>query len=310
MLENKKQYIHANGKLLLSSEYFVLDGALALALPTAKGQNFSIETIEGTGTIQWKSFDEKETLWFEGVFSINNFEVISTSDAEISNRLTQILTACSQLNHSFLKNISGVTIESHLTFPKNWGLGTSSTLIYSIAKWAEVDPFSLLEKTFGGSGYDIACAGAKSNILYSKSNGIAKWEPCEFDPSFKDQLYFIFLEKKQNSREGIAHYRKIAERTTFISQFTDLTKKLLITQNLSNFEDLIDQHEDLISSILHLPKVKELHFKDYWGSIKSLGAWGGDFILATSNRSAEDTQAYFNQKGFSTFLKYQDLILR
>ena len=105
MLNTKKQYIHANGKLLLSSEYFVLDGAIALALPTSKGQIFTFESKSDSDVISWKSFDEKKELWFEGVFSMGNFEAIETSDVDISNRITQILNACRELNNSFLKNI-------------------------------------------------------------------------------------------------------------------------------------------------------------------------------------------------------------
>lgn len=35
--------IFSHGKLLLSSEYVILDGALALAIPTQMGQSFSFE---------------------------------------------------------------------------------------------------------------------------------------------------------------------------------------------------------------------------------------------------------------------------
>lgn len=308
MLENKKQYIHANGKLLLSSEYFVLDGALALALPTSKGQTFSFENIDNSGNISWESFDEKKEIWFEGNFSIKNFEAIETSDENISNRLTQILNACRKLNPYFLKNKKGIAVESHLTFPKNWGLGTSSTLIYSVAKWANVDAFILLEKTFGGSGYDIACAGAEKNILYSKKNELIKWEYCKFNPPFKNQLYFIFLGKKQNSREGIAHYRKIDKKENLISEFSFLTKKILNCSEFYEFEKLLEQHENLVAATLHLQKVKDLYFDDFWGGVKSLGAWGGDFVLATSDRSEKETQKYFNEKGFDVFIEYEDLI--
>lgn len=310
LLKNKKQYIHAKGKLLLSSEYFVLDGALALALPTSKGQTFTFENIHNSEVISWKSFDEKKQIWFEGIFSMKNFEAIKTSDLDVSNRLTQILNVCRELNHSFLKNEKGVAVESHLTFPKNWGLGTSSTLIYSVAKWAEVDAFVLLEKTFGGSGYDIACAGAEKNILYSKKSDLIEWANCEFDPPFKDQLYFIFLGKKQNSREGISHYRKMDKKEHLISDFSFFTKKILDCLDFYEFEKLLEQHENLVSVTLHLRKVKDLYFNDFWGIVKSLGAWGGDFVLATSDRSGEETKRYFNEKGFEVFIKYEDLILR
>jgi mevalonate kinase len=309
LLQNKKQYIHANGKLLLSAEYFVLDGALALALPTSKGQTFTFESVPNAEVISWKSFNHKKQIWFEGIFSMENFKAIETSDLEVSNRLSQILNACRELNHSFLKKEKGIAVESHLTFPKNWGLGTSSTLIYSVAKWAKVDAFVLLEKTFGGSGYDIACAGAEKNILYSKIKDTPKWENCSFNPPFKDQLYFVFLGQKQNSREGITHYRKIEKKEHLLSEFSFFTKKILACTEFSKFEELLNQHEDLVSRTLHLQKVKDLYFKDYWGSVKSLGAWGGDFVLATSDRSADETKRYFNEKGFEVFIKYEALIL-
>ena len=57
-------------------------------------------------------------------------------------------------------------ITTKLTFPRAWGLGTSSTLISLIAQWAKCDPFELLFEAFGGSGYDIACATANSPISY------------------------------------------------------------------------------------------------------------------------------------------------
>ncbi|MBQ0741502.1 mevalonate kinase, partial [Aquimarina celericrescens] len=60
--------------------------------------------------------------------------------------------------------------KTRLEFPKNWGLGTSSTLITNVSKWASVDPYQLLEKTFGGSGYDIACAKSEFPLVYSLEN--------------------------------------------------------------------------------------------------------------------------------------------
>ena len=58
-----------------------------------------------------------------------------------------------------------------------------------------------------------------------------------------------------------------------------------------------------------MKKVQSIYFSDYWGLVKSLGAWGGDFVLATSNRNFTETKKYFNEKGFNVFLKYEDLIL-
>ena len=47
----------ANGKLLLTAEYFVMDGATALALPTRFGQQLSAKDADKAGILQWQSFD-------------------------------------------------------------------------------------------------------------------------------------------------------------------------------------------------------------------------------------------------------------
>ena len=84
-----------------------------------------------------------------------------------------------------------------------------------------------------------------------------------------------------------------------------MTKKIKNSVNLPEFENLIDSHEELLASILKTPTVKKQLFPGYTGSIKSLGAWGGDFILATGN---QETPEYFKNKGFSTILSYADMI--
>jgi hypothetical protein len=55
-------------------------------------------------------------------------------------------------------------ISTQLTFPRQWGLGTS-TLI-NIAQWTQINAFTLLKSSFGGSGYDIACAQNDEPIIY------------------------------------------------------------------------------------------------------------------------------------------------
>ena len=43
---------------------------------------------------------------------------------------------------------------------------------------------------------------------------------------------------------------------------------------------------------------------DYNGEIKSLGAWGGDFILAAG---PTNTPEYFSSKGFNTIIRYNEM---
>ena len=69
------------------------------------------------------------------------------------------------------------------------------------------------------------------------------------------------------------------------------------------------EHENLVSKTLNLPSVKEQYFSDFNGSIKSLGAWGGDFVLAASPMNAEEVQNYFKEKGCDSCISYTDFIL-
>ncbi len=315
-------HFHAHGKLLLTAEYFVLDGALALALPVRLGQSLdcglriAVCGLEGTGTLHWRSLDETGACWFKAKFGPSNFEALESSDPAIAERLQKILQAARNLNPTWAPITNHQSqITCHLQFPRLWGLGTSSTLIYLVAKWAEVDTFELSARTFGGSGYDIACAGSDGPILYKLGNGKPHFEPCNFNPPFRNSLYFIYLGKKQDSREGIKNYRfRISDfglgAQETVAKMSDLTKRFLAAQTLPEFEGLIQEHEKLVAETIGLPRAKSLFFNDFWGEVKSLGAWGGDFVLATSDRSQEETRRYFSEKGFEVFLPFDDLILQ
>jgi len=305
---------YSNGKLLLTSEYFVLDGAKALAVPTTCGQDLTIAPLKEPQVI-WQSFTNEGECWLEAIFDLPRLRLVSatfeaTEDGgndTLAEKLKEILLEARKLNPEFLNSEKGIHVKTNLTFPKDWGLGTSSTLINNLASWAQVNPYQLLANTFGGSGYDIACAKHNTPILYAKVGQIPLVEKVDFNPCFKDQLYFVYLNKKQNSREGIQHYKSLKNSlTSEIQHFSDLTDAFVKCTNVYDFEKLMKEHEFLISKNIQLKTVQEELFSDYFGQTKSLGAWGGDFILATGN---EDTPSYFNKKGFQTIIPYQDLIL-
>src|SRR5690606_2952409 len=226
--------------------------------------------------------DEVGNCWFEDKFLIEQMALSMPPRNDISKRLFQILNTAKQLNSDFLNTNNGFKITTSLSFSKNWGLGTSSTLINNIANWANVDAYTLVEKTFGGSGYDIACAQHNSPIYYHLENGKPIVEIVEFNPSFKEHLYFVYLNKKQNSREGISKYkehRKHIESSIF--NINKITTQMVSCKSLEDFESLIIQHERIISNLIKLKPIKEVLFNDFYGQIKSLGAWGGDFVMAT-----------------------------
>ena len=222
---------------------------------------------------------------------------------------TEILTAIRQLQPGFLSRSQSLKATTHLEFPRLWGLGTSSTLIATLAQWAGVDPYQLLEKTFGGSGYDLACANAEGPIFYHREAGKPVVQGIDFSPAFSDQLYFVFLEQKQNSRKGIARYRQ-QQNPAPLEAISQLSKAIAKSETLSEFSKLLEKHEALVSDFIRIAPVKKRLFPDFWGSVKSLGAWGGDFVLVTSEYSEEETRNYYNEKGYPVFLKYADLILK
>jgi len=298
---------YSNGKLLITGEYAVLDGTKALAIPTKYGQGLTVKE-NNSGYILWKSFDFDENIWFETKLSIPDLKVISTSNKEISNTLQNILSEAQALNDAFLSDETGLAVLTNLSFPKHWGLGTSSTLINNIADWAIVDAYDLLERTFGGSGYDLACAKHNKPIVYQlNSDKASKVIEVDFRPSFIENLYFIYLNKKQDSREAIQNYRnQVFDKGILINKISEITKKVIIAQTISEFEALLREHESILSEVLHVKTVQEKLFSDYQGAVKSLGGWGGDFILATGN---EKTPEYFKSKGFEVIIPYQEMVL-
>ncbi|MBT8320156.1 MAG: GHMP kinase [Eudoraea sp.] len=299
---------YSSGKLLLTGEYAVLDGALCLALPTVFGQQLKIAHITAP-FIQWTSRDHDQTVWFQETISLDNLHDISEraiSGMTTSEILLQVLGLARQLNPEFLSENSGFEVISQLEFPRKWGLGTSSTLITNIAQWADVDPYVLLEKTFGGSGYDIACAQSKSPLLYQLHEDQPRVVPIDFKPPFSSSLFFVYLNRKQDSREAIRNYRnQDGNPKDLVAQITALTKAIVACNQLEKFESLLRQHESLIADALELPTVKESLFPDYPRTVKSLGAWGGDFILAVGEQADQD---YFRKKGFDTIIPYAEMI--
>ncbi len=301
--------IRAHGKLLLTGEYAVLDGALALALPVHYGQTFEVAPGSEPGILIWTSLDETGETWFEAAFALPGLHLLRTSDEPTAVRLQQILYAYRRQNPHFLADPFGRVVQTRTDFPRAWGLGTSSTLIAALARWAGADPYPVLFETLGGSGYDIACAFADGPLLYRLEGTTPHVEPVSFDPPFAGQLFFVFLGKKQDSRAGIRHFREHAQNAPdLIGAISALTRQCLSAKSLADFSAILLEHERLIGQALGLPRAQDLYFSDFPGVVKSLGAWGGDFVLAASDADPADTQRYFREKGFGVCIPYAEMV--
>ena len=102
---------------------------------------------------------------------------------------------------------------------------------------------------------------------------------------------------------------KIENKNHIVSELSQLTREMIFANDLITFNKIIKLHETIVASALGYEKVKDLHFNDFWGEVKSLGAWGGDFAMVTSDRSPQETREYFENKGFTTFIPYSEIII-
>ena len=302
-----KKTFYSNGKLLITGEYTVLDGAKALALPTKFGQNLEVEVTE-RGIINWTSLDADGSVWLKIEISIHDVinSIQSGASAE-ANTLIRILHHAHLANPDLLTGAAGFEITTNLTFPRHWGLGTSSTLINNIAQWFSIDAFVLLANSFGGSGYDIACAQHDTPIIYSLQDSLPTVSPVTYNPAFANDIYFVYLNQKQNSRDAIAAYREHRNDIKTITPRIDaLTNDVLLAEDHITMASALEKHEDLMSGLLGIEPVQERLFADFKGVVKSLGAWGGDFVMAVAE---ENSTQYFNDKGYETVIAYRDMIL-
>ena len=292
----------SSGKLLITSEYAVIDGTCALALPTKLGQSMTV-IDQKEPEIHWIAKDVNGNIWFEDHFRICDFQSTLQSN-ETASRLQQILLVARELNPDFLVNPTGFMVETQLDFSKDWGLGSSSTLVNNVAQWAKVNPFYIQQKVFGGSGFDIACAQKHNPITYQLINQTPKIEDVAFFPLFDEHLFFVYMNVKQNSRTSIQnHYRGISNQKR--NTLNALTKRFVRAKKASEFQALMFAHENIISKLIGQPPVQQTTFSDYEGFVKSLGAWGGDFVLACGPKNSK---AYFLEKGYAICIPYFELI--
>ena len=100
---------YSNGKLLLTGEYAVLDGALSFALPTKYGQTLTISEVDSP-YLYWTSLDEKGEKWFHTSLHLDLFrnsqegvsyelKNLSTSEDKVSEMLFRILLEAKSLRY-------------------------------------------------------------------------------------------------------------------------------------------------------------------------------------------------------------------
>ena len=302
---------YSNGKLLLTGEYVVLYGAQALAVPLNLGQSMEInEANDGRNIITWEASDSNG-IWFNTRVTINNFEIMESSDYDKSSYLANCLRIAKGLSPIFLSDGKSKIVKNHCTFDINWGLGSSSTFLSNLAFWADVDPFQLHQAVSNGSGYDIACARSASPIIYTLQNDSPSVINTVFNPPFINNLFLVYTGKKQVTSKSLGNFKSTyIHNDITIKKISKLTTAISETSKLDDFMQLLDEHEYTMAKVLSEQPVKTKLFHDFDGTVKSLGAWGGDFLLTASKESGNYITNYFSQKGFSTIIPFGNLILK
>jgi mevalonate kinase len=308
----QQQTWYAHGKLLITGEYLVMEGARALAMPVSKGQYMQVGYLneETGGRLRWMA-RKPDGLWFRAEYAIPSLEILKTTDKKLAEKLARILSVARELSPHFLEGKQSFDVETRLEFDTEYGFGSSSTLIANLAAWAGINAFSLQWKALGGSGYDVACAGVEMPVFYQIINEEAVVDMLDWNPLFKDRIYFVYLGKKQRSDESV---RKFKEQAVFgeeeIRKISDIGEALVEAASLELFESLLRDHEKIMSDVLGIAPVGDRLFKNHKGVVKSLGAWGGDFVLVTSHKTEAVFRKQMKQRGFDTVFSWNELTLK
>lgn len=301
-----EKHFYSHGKIILSGEYSVLDGAWAIALPARKGQILKVEPTDNKHQLRWKSYDEQGKLWFEVLFLHAWLEIVYTNNLQVAETLKSLLLQAEKFNGSISSKCMGTLVETFLEFPRNWGLGSSATLLSNLARWFGLEPYLFLSDHFKGSGCDIACAFLGQSILYQLQPYKRCITPIPFDPSFSEELFFLHLNKKQDTRSAVLNYNSKKKMKKTIERLSEISLNIPHCESLEHFKNLLVEHEKLTAHLVGIPPLKERLFREYPNTIKSLGAWGGDFALVVRTESMEN---YFENKGYSTLIPFKELIL-
>jgi mevalonate kinase len=305
-MDNK---FYSHGKLLITGEYFVLEGSSAFAVPVKLGQNLDVKTYyHKKNEIHWETSIKGES-WFQSTFNINDLEIVKTSHLETAYHIKKLLLNIKGKTTLFNDHEQSFRFAANIEFPLEWGLGSSSSLISNLAQWANIDPYQLLFDTSKGSGYDVACARANGPIIFEIIDK-PYVKQVEFDPNFIDNIFFVYLGKKQNSLLSVEqNWERIKTLKEEKQRISQITQAIVQSKTLEEFEGLLIEHESIISSALKQPMVKTEFFPDFDGVVKSLGAWGGDFVLATHAGNLDYVMSYFRGKGLDIIFPYKELVL-
>ncbi|MDG1880905.1 MAG: GYDIA family GHMP kinase [Schleiferiaceae bacterium] len=280
----------ANGKLLITSEYAVLNGAKSIAIPTKLGQ--TLNYVQGNKSLYWTAYKNDGSVWIQGF----------VGKSENLRQVKKLITEAMKIAHR--NDFPRGEVSTKLEFPQEWGWGSSSSLTSLIAQWFSIDALELHFKTSNGSGYDVACAMAKQPIFYRRLRSNIEITPIKLNQWPTENMYFQYLGKKKESSEAVKEYNKKPIQN--IEAFTRLTEDMFKASKTKTLINLVNNHELLMSEHLGQESPLQAIFKDSTIGMKSLGAWGGDFALLIIADKQQVDYLKLNNPG--TFFSWNEVI--
>jgi mevalonate kinase len=300
-------HFEANGKLLITGEYLVLKGAEALAMPVRFGQKLVV-TSSDENLLHWTSEDSYGT-WFSSSFDTTNLNLTENKESPATAFLCKLLKEARILNPGFLGTHQGCHCKVTANYPVLWGLGSSSTLIALVAKWAVVDKFELFQRVSKGSGYDLACSDRTKPIYYRLQGNERIVEEATPGAALQQHAWFAYLGKKQNTEVEVSGFlSKEDDFSMQVDRISHLTRKICQSSDIIELYALLEEHEEIISRIIGKEKISK-RFNDFPGNVKSLGAWGGDFGMFVSPLGEEETKHWLHKAGLTPVFNFRELQL-
>lgn len=260
------------------------------------------------GIIEWETF-VLDKLWFSARFRLTDMTILDSSNHDTAAFIINLLKEAAKLKPELRLTDQGFSIQNFIDFDIRWGLGSSSSLLSNFAYWLDIDPYALYHSTFQGSGYDIFCARANGPVTFQLKDDRCEIQEVDFKPSFSDQIHFIYLGRKQDSQESVRKFRdRVLKDDKIITRLSDLTEALIKSPDIEEFSSIMHRHEDIISAEIGIPAVKQESFPDFQGEIKSLGAWGGDFVMVATKMSPIEMRNYFQRKNLRVIFRWDEII--
>ena len=110
-----------------------------------------------------------------------------------------------------------------------------------------------------------------------------KIEDSDFDPKFKNALYFVYLNQKKNSHQAVKEFMEKDINDGEINRANELSMLISVSKSLSEFELLLGEHERFIGQLLSIEPIKEKCFKKELKSPDNLKIWEDMIVKDTES---------------------------